>query len=267
MLGSSPADAATVKRIAERMEMRGRDPTFTRFRQAYIDALGLAPGQRWLDIGSGTGVTTRLLQRTCLDIQTVGVDPNAAIVELSRQLAKEAGLDQRSTYEVGRAEMLPFPDHCFDGAIADTLVAQLDDAAPLISEAQRVLRPGGRLALFEGDYGTLTFGGIDSRLSEEVVTAIRHNTYKRPTGIREVPALLHAAGMQIEAIIPSVYLEVGTGEFFWSYAQTYAPLVAKSGLITQARADEWLAELKRAQDDRKFFAACNYYAFVARRSE
>ena len=48
-------------------------------------------------------------------------------------------------------------------------------------------------------------------------------------------------------------------------AETYAPLVATTGLLPAAVVDAWLADQRRSAANGTFFAACNYYAYVARR--
>ena len=46
-------------------------------------------------------------------------------------------------------------------------------------------------------------------------------------------------------------------------AETYAPLAASTGLMPAADVDAWLADQRRSAEDGTFFAACNYYAYIA----
>lgn len=259
------ADAATLRRIVDRLEMRGRDATFGRFRQAYVEALRVSPGQRCLDLGCGTGVTTRLLHAASPDVHTVGVDHSDTLIEAARQFAREAGLEARSTYQVASVEALPFEDRSFDRVVADTLLAHVPDAERVLAEACRVLRPGGMLVVFDGDYGSLAFTGPDERLGEEIVQAFRKLVYTRPTVVRELVQLIPKSGLTLEATLANVYADIGRGGFFWSFAQTYTPLVASSGLVPEERVQRWFADQRRASEENRFFAACNYYAFVAQR--
>ena len=54
-------DDATLQRFVERLEFRGRDPTFVGYRQAYVEKMALAPSAVILDLGCGTGVVARAL--------------------------------------------------------------------------------------------------------------------------------------------------------------------------------------------------------------
>ena len=54
-------DDATLQRFVERLEFRGRDPTFVGYRQAYVEKMALARSAVILDLGCGTGVVARAL--------------------------------------------------------------------------------------------------------------------------------------------------------------------------------------------------------------
>ncbi len=108
-----------------------------------VDALGLAPGHRVLDVGCGPGRHAHALARRGIDV--VGIDLSDAFVELAREDAP-AG----ATFEVADARSLSF-DACFDAAIclcqgAFGVVDPESDGAVLAGIA-RALRSGGRLAL------------------------------------------------------------------------------------------------------------------------
>ena len=82
--------------------------------------------------------------------------------------------------------------------------------------------------------------------------------------MRELPRLLPAAGLRLIATQAHVYAEAGSSSFMLNLAETYAPLAASTGLLPVALVDAWLADQRRSAEDGTFFAACNYYAYVAR---
>jgi len=86
-----------------------------------------------------------------------------------------------------------------------------------------------------------------------------------PRVMRELPFLLREVGLELVATRARVYAEIGTGSFFPAAAETYGPLIARSGAVPAAHVERWLVDLRRALNDRTFFAACNYYACVAER--
>lgn len=72
-------------------------------------------------------------------------------------------------------------------------------------------------------------------------------------------------GLKLVDTQAHVYAEIGSGRFFAGAAETYGPLIARAGVVDAADADRWLDDQRRAIESRTFFAACNYYAFLAER--
>lgn len=60
-----------------------------------------------------------------------------------------------------------------------------------------------------------------------------------------------------------VYADIGRSTFFLGAAESYAPVIARSELMAPEQVDAWLTGLRRASEDGVFFAACNYYAYIA----
>ena len=149
--------------------------------------------------------------------------------------------------------------------VAHTLVSHVRDPLTVLAEAARVVRPGGSVAIFDGDYASLTFGCSDLRLGQAVEPALQSIVMSSPRVMRVLPRLLPTAGLRLIATQAHVYAEVGSSTFMLNLAETYAPLMASSGLLPAAQVDAWLADQRRSAEDGTFFAACNYYAYVARR--
>lgn len=128
----------------------GEDPTT----RSVVDACPLASGEAVLDIGCGTGASLRhALSKGAAKL--VGVDLDRMILH-----AKEASLGMPIDYFSATAEALPFEDVAFDGILAVNSIHHWNDRAKGLSEARRVLKPGGWIAIGgEGfDEGSLPDG-------------------------------------------------------------------------------------------------------------
>jgi demethylmenaquinone methyltransferase/2-methoxy-6-polyprenyl-1,4-benzoquinol methylase len=120
----------------------GQDP---RWRRALVDAVALAPGQRVLDVATGTGmVAVELLARA--DCSVVGIDQSAEMLSGARARFGDAA---RVELVEGQAEALPFADASFDALTFTYLLRYVDDPAATMRELARVVRPGGRVASLE----------------------------------------------------------------------------------------------------------------------
>ena len=101
------------------------------------EALAGSPGRRLADIGGGTGNYARALREDGWDPLVIDREP----AMLAR--AADKGLE---TVEAD-ATALPLPDESVDAAMLVSMLHHVDDPRAAVAEAQRILRPGGRLAL------------------------------------------------------------------------------------------------------------------------
>jgi SAM-dependent methyltransferase len=108
-------------------------------RHAIVDATGIRPGTRVLDVGCGSGEFLGLLHG--LGAAAAGIDPAPGMVELARALAPAADI------RLGRGETLPWPDASFDVATAVNSLQFVDDPDAALAEITRVTVPGGFLAV------------------------------------------------------------------------------------------------------------------------
>ncbi|MGV6847867.1 MAG: class I SAM-dependent methyltransferase [Marinibacterium sp.] len=108
-----------------------------------VQALWPCPGERILDVATGTGRTARMVAEQ--GARVTGVDFAAGLLDAARDLS--AHLADRLDLQEGDAEALPFADAAFDGVISTYGVMFAFDQARAAAELARVTRAGGRLVL------------------------------------------------------------------------------------------------------------------------
>jgi len=115
------------------------------FNDSLFTAAAIGEGDRVLDVGCGTGQTTRLAARHARRGRADGIDLSAPMLERARAAAAAEGI-ANATFEQGDAQVHPFPGGGFDVAISRFGVMFFADAVAAFANIGRALRPGGRLA-------------------------------------------------------------------------------------------------------------------------
>jgi SAM-dependent methyltransferase len=124
----------------------GYDAELRRHNEVLRRAAGVQLRDHVLDIGCGTGQTTREAARTAQAGSAFGVDVSAAAIERARGLARAAGL-RNVTFEQADAQVCRFPPERFDLAISRFGTMFFDDAVAAFANIRRALRPAGRLVM------------------------------------------------------------------------------------------------------------------------
>lgn len=109
-------------------------------------AAGIAPRDHVLDVGCGTGQTTRDAARAAAEGSALGIDLSAQMLEHARRISREEGL-RNVSFEQADAQVHRFPAAGFDVAISRFGSMFFADPVAAFSNIGHALRPGGRLVL------------------------------------------------------------------------------------------------------------------------
>src|SRR3954469_12996131 len=114
------------------------------WRSRAADLAAVGPGDRVLDVATGTGdLAVELAKRVAPDGEVVGSDFSERMLELARQKAPELRFEQ------GNALALPYEDDEFDAATVGFGARNFSDLLQGLREMARVVRPGGRVVVLE----------------------------------------------------------------------------------------------------------------------
>lgn len=112
-------------------------------RVAAVRTMGLAPGQRVLEVGVGTGLNLPLYPA---GVRVVGVDVSGPMLAKAHRRARALGLEGIELHEMDACD-LGFADESFDHVYAPYVVSVVPDLPAAMAEMKRVCRPGGSIVI------------------------------------------------------------------------------------------------------------------------
>jgi SAM-dependent methyltransferase len=199
-----------------------------------IDRLVPQPGERFLDVATGTGAVALRAARAGADVTAVDLAP--ALIETARRNAEREGLSVR--FEVGDAEHLPYADASFDVVASALGVMFAPDHAAVARQLARVCAPGGRvgLASWTPDSGVAEMFRVMSPFqpAPPAGAGVPFDWGRR----EHVEALLGPA-FDLETEIFDARLRAASGEEVWERFSThYGPTRTLAESLDPARREE-----------------------------
>lgn len=224
-------------------------------------ALAVTPGERVLDVGCGPGFyCAELLEEVGPSGTVVGIDGSAAMLALA---ARRCG-DRVALHE-GDATSLPVEDASFDAALSVQVQEYVPDIATSLGELHRVLRPGGRVLVWDIDWATLSVNARDDARSERVLGAWDEHL-AHPSLPRRLAPLLRSAGFQDVRMSAHPFATIAFDHD--TYGANIVPFIGGfvpgRGGVTGEEAEAWMAEQRELGERGEFFFAITQFCFTAR---
>jgi SAM-dependent methyltransferase len=253
------ADSATLDRLINAMETRAAMPAQRAMLEDYLSRVCFPDGARVLEIGSGSGAIARVLACRPGVAQVVGVDPSPYFV--ARAAERSEGIPGLE-FRVADGRSLPFDEASFDVVVIHTVLSHVPGPAKVIAEAHRVLRPGGSIAIFDGDYSTATVATGDFDPLQVCVGAAFASLANDRWIVRSLPSLARSAGFTILDSRSHGYVETEAA-YMLTVIERGADFLVTAGRITSTLASALKAEARARVEASTFFGHIAYASLIA----
>ena len=257
-------DREVQERLAAILEIRAAESRQREMLETYLNWIAFPEGARVLDVGCGTGAIARVLARWPNVAEVVGVDPSPVFLERARLSAAD---DHQVSFHEGDARSLSFADRSFDVAIVHTCLTHVPGSDSAMAELFRVLRPGGWLAVFDGDYATTSAATGDFDPVQCCVDAAMGALVHDRWLARRLPRLAKQAGFKIVRFDGHAYVQTLQPDYLLTLVDRGADALVGWGRIRQALADALKMEARQRVENHEFYGSITFASLIARKPD
>jgi ubiquinone/menaquinone biosynthesis C-methylase UbiE len=231
-----------------------RLPQSIALRERSYELLQGQPGEQAIDVGCGTG--RAVAELSVRDIYTIGIDIS------QHMLATAHSRFPDQDFRLASAMSLPFVDGSLNLYRSERVYQYLAQPEEALLEARRVLAPGGRIVLLDPDADMWAIDADDQDTTRVLIRAMSDTIANRWSGRRYHNLLLDTGFVDVT-------VEVKTA-IFTEYRHApqlpgMASVAVAAGLLTQEKADAWLAEQQHRAVSGRFLMAMPIFLASARR--
>lgn len=243
------------------MDTSHAQPTAQSYKQAIMEQLAVKIGATILDVGCGTGQDALdLAQAVGPHGRVIGIDSSETMLQEARARAAQAQLPVE--YVRASATQLPFADASFDGCQASRVLGHLREPKLAVAEMVRVVRPGARVVVADGDMDLIAIDIPDRALARKVIHAACDQMVQGWMG-RQMPRLFQQAGLRniwVEGrLMPLNYA------FFQMAFRGVLQRAQAAGSISEEELTRFWKTLEQAEQEQHFFARVGGFVVSGRK--
>lgn len=259
--GFQQVDNAQHQFLAKFLEDVAALPVVAEAFQLQLRLLDVKPGNSVLDVGCGIGLQAFEMAKLVAPAgKVVGTDISTVMIDIARSRTANAGLPLE--FLTADASSQPFPDQSFDAIRTERVLMYVPDTQQAIKEFKRLLKPGGRLVIFDFDWDGILITHKDKALTRKI---IRYASDSFPNGRigADLYRQLRHAGFHNVGVRPSSYY--GNSETLLNIMKRIYEGILQTGIsnnaFSQPEIDNWWKTLDEDARTGDFFMS--FQGFIA----
>ncbi len=193
----------------------------------------------------------------------LGVDASEAMLAIA---AKRCEAHDNAAFEQGDAMSVPAPDGSCDAALSVQVMEYVPDVGAALAEIHRILRPGGRVVIWDVDWQTLSWYSADPERMERAKKAF-DNHLVHPALPQRLTALLQSAGFEDVTMAGHVFATnaFDAQSYLCMGLPLFAEFIGSQEEFGPDAAKAWKEEQRELGARGEFYGSVTQFCFAARR--
>lgn len=261
-LSIGDADPTFLENLMASLERRAATPQESASLNAYLDEIDFPDAARVLDIGCGTGAQSRALAQRPGVTAVVGVDQFDLFLGRARELARDI---PNLKFEQSDAHALPFEDASFDVVVLHTLLTHVAAPERVVAEVFRVLAPGGTMAIYDGDFTTMSAALFDGDPLQAAMEAFLDGNVNERYLARRLRPLVGDIGFVPGETRSHGHLDTADPALTVGWIDKGVDYMVDAGRIDRAAGEALKSEARRRIAAGTYFGYMNYVSLISRK--
>lgn len=220
-------------------------------------------GERFLDVGCGTGGAARAMaKRVGNNGMVVGIDSSRTMIEEAQRRTDPA--HRSLTFQMADAHNLPFADHSFDACYSLGVFEVVSDPLRALREMSRVTGPGGRVVIYGPDMDLTAIDSSYPGLTREVLHYISDNETNGWVG-RQLPRLFKEAGLVDVSTEASTVIVTDFHRIYDLWLKECLGGAQSAGIASPAGIAKWVEDLEERHRTGTFLCSQTLFRVVGRK--
>lgn len=218
-----------------------------------MNLLDIKPGDHLLDVGCGIGIQAKeMAKRVTSTGKVIGTDISTTMIEVAKTKNYNTGLPLE--FLNAEASHQPFPDHSFNGIRTERVLLYIPDSPKVLKEFKRLLKPGGKVVIFEFFWDGALIPHPDKELTRKIIHYVADSFPNGDIG-KNIYYQLRNSGFNKVEIEPYSYY--GNSEAILNIVKKAYEGILQLGIsdetFTQSEIDNWWKVLDEKVEEGNFF--------------
>ncbi|MCS3529465.1 methyltransferase domain-containing protein [Chryseobacterium sp. JUb7] len=241
--GFQQVDSSEYEYLIQFLENVAAYPIVKESLELQIKLLNLKPGEHVLDVGCGIGIQAlEMAKQVNPTGKVTGTDISSVMIEFAKSKASDSDLPL--DFFVAEADTQPFPDQTFDAVRTERVLMYIKDTQKVLKEFKRLLKPGGRLVIFDLHWDGTLLSHKDKALTRRI---IHYVTDHLPNGNVGTDIYFHLKNNGFKNVEVKPYAYFGNDEILLKIVEkAYIGILQKGisdGVFTETEINNWWKSL------------------------